>query len=388
MSNFKEKAILLEELAEQGVDKELLNQVSIICDEKSFFENKSEILVEELEKFKAMADFSPCTISLVKSDNTYLSVNKTLSDLYGVHSSEFTGKRVGFNSNYGHFYDFSKELFSVTEESISREVSATINSSERTFYLVGTKLKEGSEAIIMGLDVTELSSLKGSMALMERLSSLGEMVAGIVHEVNNPLTVIQNKGRLIFRYLERGETKKVEDAAQSISDNCSRMVKIIDGVKGFAREAEADPFTNVKIHEVLLEAQGLLHAKLRENDVRIVLPVGAGPVIYGNRTQLFQVFINLITNAIDAISDCKEKWIRIETRIRKDGKVEINFRDSGGGISEELKNKIFQSFYTTKQNGKGTGLGLSLSLKIVEKHGGMIEVEDEANTCFKVTLAA
>jgi signal transduction histidine kinase len=383
MSKFKLDQDLLDHLRAKGVCKDSIESIENLCIENSRLKNKVE-----LDKFKMMADWSPCTISWIKDDLTYAGVNKTLSDLYEIDSSEFIGKKIGFNSNYAYFLEFSKELFSSQKEHLSTEISAVIDGVDKKFYLVGTKFKEAKEAIIIGLDVTELSSLKESVALMERLSSLGEMVAGIVHEVNNPLTVIQNKAKVIKRHIESGELEKAIDGTQRIFDTCIRMGKIIEGVKSFVRQADNDPHTEVNIHEVLGEAQGLLHSKFLASGVQVKLPTGEIPMIHGNQTQLYQVFINLMTNAIDAIDGCEEKWIEIETESLTDSKIAILFRDSGAGISEEIKSKIFQSFYTTKGSGKGTGLGLSLCQKIVERHGGSIEIVDDSNTCFRITLAA
>ena len=96
-----------------------------------------------------------------------------------------------------------------------------------------------------------------------------------------------------------------------------------------------------------------------------------------------------MTNAIDALSECEEKWIEVETTAVGDNgsSIEVIFRDAGTGLTEEVKKNMFNSFYTTKGSGKGTGLGLSLCQKIAERHGGSIEVKDEEHTCFRIILA-
>jgi signal transduction histidine kinase len=388
MSEFDQYKKLVQRLGQQGVGKSDLDQIRELIEVGVQGDQEKRHLERELEKFKLMADWSPCTISWIKDDYTYAGVNKTLCELYGVDAQEFIGKKVGFNSDYNYFLEFSKSLFTSEEESLSAEFVATIEKSEKKFYLVGTKFKGQKEAIIIGLDITELSSLKDSVALMKRLSSLGEMVAGIVHEVNNPLTVVQNKAKIATRYIQKGKIDEALSSLETISKTCVRMGKIIEGVKSFAREAEADPHTKVMINETLIEARDLLLSKFLANDVKVLLPTEIGPSIVGNQTQLYQVFINLMTNAIDAIAESDDKWIEVETRALDDKRVEILFRDSGSGISQDLRDKVFQSFFTTKESGKGTGLGLSLSKKIVEKHGGTLEVQDEKNTCFRLILAA
>ncbi|MCR9206434.1 MAG: hypothetical protein NXH75_17765, partial [Halobacteriovoraceae bacterium] len=136
----------------------------------------------ELEKFQLMVDWTPCTISWIKKDLTYVGVNKTLCDLCEVDRTDFIGQQVGSHTRQEYFKEFSEELFKTNSESHSTNLTASIDGESKKFYLVGTKFNNQEEAVIIGLDITELAKLQQTVGLMERLSSLGEMVAGIVHE--------------------------------------------------------------------------------------------------------------------------------------------------------------------------------------------------------------
>lgn len=354
-----------------------------------------EYLDHELEKFRQMVDWTPCTISWIRDDLTYIGVNQTLSDLCEVKVEDFIGKKVGSHTQQEYFKDFATALFKSNESAQETNLSTKIEGEDKDFFLVGRKFNEEKEAVIIGLDITELARLQKSMGLMERLSALGEMVAGIVHEINNPLTVIKNQAMMIEKYQGKydGEEQqeKVAKSTESIQRTAEKMTKIIEGVKSFVRQGQHDPATEAFVNETLIESAMLLESKFKEAKVELSLPEGDGPTITGNQTQLFQVFVNLMTNSIDAIVELKERWLKVELEEyscdKRGPMIRLLFQDSGPGISKELEEKIFQSFFTTKEKGKGTGLGLSLCKRILQAHGGDLWIDhDRANTCFVVDI--
>lgn len=383
MNNNDQWNDLLVRLEKSCTDKEAvaeLKAMHLSCCEQE------KLLKEELEKFRLMVDWTPCTISWIKDDLTYAGVNKTLCDLCEMSAEEFIGQQVGHHTNQEYIYDFSKALFEGDKESDNTNLDAVIDGEEKKFYIVGTKFNNNKEAVIIGLDITEFSNLQKAMGLMERLSALGEMVAGIVHEINNPLTVVMNKAKMIEKYHEKNQPEKIVAASQSIQNTGHKMAKIIEGVKSFVRQGQHDPHTEAYVHETINEAVLLIESKIKAAQVKVTLPEGTGPVVCGNQTQLYQVFVNLLTNAIDAINDLEERWIDIKTQV-DGGVLKVIFTDSGKGISSEEEEKIFESFYTTKEKGKGTGMGLSLCKKILANHKGDLTIDHSSkNTCFVVTL--
>lgn len=352
------------------------------------------LLEHELEKFRQMVDWTPCTISWIRDDLTYIGVNQTLSDLCEVDVKDFIGKKVGSHTQQEYFKEFATALFESDDQAKETNLSTQIEGEDKDFFLVGRKFNEEKEAVIIGLDITELARLQKSMGLMERLSALGEMVAGIVHEINNPLTVIKNQAMMIGKYQDKYEgddqREKIGKSTESIQRTAEKMTKIIEGVKSFVRQGQHDPATEAFVNETLSESAMLLESKFKEAKVELTLPQGDGPTVTGNQTQLFQVFVNLMTNSIDAIIDLEERWMKVEVEdyAGKEGTViRLRFHDSGPGITKELEDKIFQSFFTTKEKGKGTGLGLSLCKRILQAHGGDLWIDHEVeHTCFVVDI--
>ncbi|GEM_PF-1938515 len=395
MSAIKDRSKALENalaaLKEEGADA---SSLAVIEGEIKALRSAYDEKVKEMERFQIMFDWSPCTLSWIDHNLNYLGVNKALCDIFKLPAEDFIGKEVGSHSKQAFFREFSKELFNIKEDTHSLELTVNIKGQDRSFYLLGTKFKQGNEAIIIGLDVTELVHMEKSMALMERLSSLGEMVAGIVHEINNPLTVIKNRAHRIPKLLKLGDIERAQSDAESINATCTKIEKIIHGVKTFVRHGQDDPRTIGDLRDSLDQAVLMLESKLKNSFIKVTLPKESIPNVLGNHTQFYQVFVNLLSNSIDALNDgagrsgesISARWIHVEYEERDEEHC-LRFIDSGFGIPKEKQNQIFDSFYTSKLPGMGTGLGLSLCKKILDLHGGNIAVDNEhKNTCFVVTI--
>jgi two-component system NtrC family sensor kinase len=250
-----------------------------------------------------------------------------------------------------------------------------------------------SNALVRHLEQTDLkmSELNAQLIQQDKLAALGKMAAGIAHEINNPLAVIGEKAGWMEDLLSEEEFKtsrNYQEFAASIAkieEHVDRARKITHNMLGFARRMEPR-LDDVDVNRVLEQTIDLLSNHARINDIDIhkhfTQPL---PIIASDQSQLQQVFMNLINNAIDAIgSDGK---IEIETGLDK-GHITITIKDNGPGIPESIKKKIFDPFFTTKVTGKGTGLGLSISYSIIEKLGGHITVESGQGkgTTFVVSL--
>jgi len=221
----------------------------------------------------------------------------------------------------------------------------------------------------------------------EKLASIGEMAAGIAHELNTPLGNVRAISALASQDLENGKYDPMalkEDLADILAqtDKCSQ---IISGMLSFARQQNPE-FTHQDINELLDSSISLLHVRSREKGANIVFEEkGNLPLLKIDGHQMQQVFVNILLNAVDAIAP--EGQIAIRSRNTTD-KISIQFIDTGSGIKPEQLDKIFVPFFTTKEVGKGTGLGLSVSYGIVKNHGGTIEVESipDEGTVFTVYL--
>lgn len=228
----------------------------------------------------------------------------------------------------------------------------------------------------------------------EKLAALGKMASGIAHEINAPITVIAEKTGRMRELLHRGGDAASDQAIaepsaimEAIEAQVERVRKIVYNMTAFTRRME--PRTdNVDINAVLDQTLSLLQNYARMNNIETDRHLGADlPVIVSDQSELQQVFLNLISNAIDAVG----KNGRIELATRRAGEtIEIDIRDNGPGIPKANLNRIFDPFFTTRNNGKGSGLGLSITRDIVEKMGGDIFVEstEGKGTRFTVRLPA
>jgi two-component system NtrC family sensor kinase len=209
---------------------------------------------------------------------------------------------------------------------------------------------------------------------------MGKMAASVAHEVNNPLAVISEKTGWALDLLEEEEFQQSKNLAElrrslhKIDEHVERARKVVHSMLGFARRME--PHTeDVDINQVIDQTVSLLENYARTSNIDIQTDLAANiPIIASDQAQLQQVFLNLVSNAIDAIGNGGT----IEVRTRKlDSNIHVHVKDNGPGMTPETQRKIFEPFYTTKSDGRGTGLGLSVSLGIIEKMGGTITVESK-----------
>jgi len=222
-----------------------------------------------------------------------------------------------------------------------------------------------------------------------KMAALGEMAGGIAHEVNNPLGIIKLSAEQLQETIEEGKfsPEDISLFTSTITRTVKRIAKIITALRSFSRDGSHDPFELVPVSTLLDNVLVLCREGLTNQKVQIFIDV-PDPLtsIECCPIQLEQVFLNLISNSRDAIQNLDEKWIRISVETLVD-EVLIRFTDSGSGIPADLRNKIFQPFFSTKEIGKGTGLGLSISKGLVEYHRGTLEIDSEnPNTSFKIRL--
>ena len=237
----------------------------------------------------------------------------------------------------------------------------------------------------------EMSRLNAQLIQSDKLAALGKMAAGIAHEINNPLAVIgENAGWMKDlledeSFQESDNFKEYQAAVEKIENYVERARKITHNMLGFARRMEPH-LDDVDLNQTIDQIIDFLENHARSNNIEIQTDFQENlPVIASDQSQLQQVLLNLINNAIDAIE--KNGLIEIVTR-QKENFLEIMVKDDGPGIPKEQQNRIFDPFYTTKTSGKGTGLGLSVSHSIIEKMGGTITFESNEieGTSFYVRL--
>lgn len=225
----------------------------------------------------------------------------------------------------------------------------------------------------------ELKSMQETLVQSGKLAALGELAAGIAHELNQPLTAIMGFAHEASAVLKsKGPLEHVGNYLDEVVQGADKMEKIISHLRNFTRKSTED-FQWLDVHGVIEESLVMLGKQLKSRGIEVERKFDSSlPKIYGNPFQLEQVFINLATNARDAIEAKKERdgRISIATRSSADGKfIEIVFADNGCGLAEGTKGKIFNPFFTTKEVGKGMGLGLSISYGILSRINASILVE-------------
>jgi PAS domain S-box-containing protein len=227
-----------------------------------------------------------------------------------------------------------------------------------------------------------------------RLAELGEMAAAISHELNQPLTGIRNYARNAFYMIEKsvGSSEEVKANLRLISEQVDRASKIINQMRELARRSDRH-FTALDVNSIIRESVEFLLPQMRLSGVEIRLDLDRNlSAILGDRIRLAQVFLNLLTNARQAMEGSPER--RLAIRTYQDGTADrpvvAEIADTGKGFSPEEAGKLFVPFFTTKKSGSGTGLGLSISRSIIKDHRGTIEASGSpgAGATFRIRLPA
>jgi len=215
-----------------------------------------------------------------------------------------------------------------------------------------------------------------------KLASLGEMSAGIAHEINNPLAIITGSVGLLSKSV--GDPEKFFSRIEMIKKSCDRIVKIISGLKKFSRSGERSVRQRISLCAISKEVLVLTDFKSKRYETKIELEFTSDFKISCNEVEIEQVLVNLVNNAIDAVKDLSERWVRIRI-FEQASQVVLQVTDSGRGIPRELRGRLFDPFFTTKRVGEGTGLGLSISKGILDEHNASIAIlENSPNTCFEL----
>jgi nitrogen-specific signal transduction histidine kinase len=248
--------------------------------------------------------------------------------------------------------------------------------------------------------MVDLKNTQAQLIQSGKLASIGELAAGVAHELNQPLMVIRGNAQLMARMHNKSQdiADQLPAYFDTVERNTKRMILIINHLRSFSRQSGTER-QSVDINQVINNAFLMVGEQLRLHNIETVLSLAEKlPPVKGNPYQLEQVVLNLLTNARDAIESYqpsgngyrRPKQIKITTRLKKNPvkAVEIRFSDTGCGIRQEDKEKIFDPFFTTKAVGKGTGLGLSITYGILQEHNGSLDVVayEPGQTTFSIIL--
>ncbi len=240
-----------------------------------------------------------------------------------------------------------------------------------------------AKVLVLLRDITEEKLMQAETLRAVQLASVGQLAAGVAHEINNPINGIINYAQIIQ------DEAKGNEVMAGISDKIiregERVASIVSNLLSFARQQE-DKSERICITDVLEDAIDLIRYQLTKNCIELEMQLDKElPLIFGHHQQLQQVFLNLFSNARFALNqrfpgkDSLKKIIITGKSLQKDGNdfIRIVFQDMGTGINEEKVGKIFEPFFSSKTQGEGTGLGLSISKEIITKHGGNLHVDSQ-----------
>jgi histidine kinase len=336
------------------------------------------------EKYRLFFNNDPNPIFVFDRENfEILDANQRASSQYGYPRQELVGR----------------SFLELTDPADQERVRRFLEAGESLLARVHQLKKDGSvvmvnmraaygeylgrqAVIVAAADISETLKTEQQLVQAAKMATLGEMSAGVAHELNQPLSVIATAGNLLRKNLTGGRSPDPEvlrQVAEELIAQVERCSRIINHLREFGRKSKVER-SRVDLHQPIEGVFHLLGQQLRVHDIAVEaeLPDELPPV-WGDVNRLEQVFVNLVMNARDAIEERRARGQRLQGQIhiaarRQGDMVEVAVSDNGVGIPPQLRDRIFEPFFTTKEVGKGTGLGLSISYGIVRDYNGSLEV--------------
>ncbi|NDG83457.1 MAG: PAS domain S-box protein, partial [Proteobacteria bacterium] len=365
-------------------------------------EEQSEQLRERTRFLETILFNLPVTIlvkDFQKHSGRYTLVNRVGETLLGIPASALIGRTIEEVAPP----EISKKI-SEQEERIMRSGKSEIVEQEEVLTPGGERKiiwkrkiptldENGKPALLITIakDITE--KVKVCEALEKerirniqnaKMATIGELSAGIAHEINNPLAILSGALQTLPRF--RDQPARFETRLVQMESAVHRIGRIVTGLRKFSRSSE---FSHQEVHDlgvILDEVLVLTELKAKSHDVRVQIADTCSALVMCNEIQIQQVFINLVNNAIDAVKSLPERWVRIRL-FRERGRVCVQIRDSGGGIPHAVADRIFEPYFTTKPSGEGTGIGLSIVKGLLDEHGASIRLlPNDDHTCFELVF--
>ncbi|MEN8006232.1 MAG: ATP-binding protein [Candidatus Krumholzibacteriota bacterium] len=330
-------------------------------------------------KYRSIINHAGEAIFLLDNDGRVLEWNKGAEDLFRLPRRNVLNKKIqkldldldlaldrAVNDIQRLGRSFNYEARIEKENGPATQISLTLS---RISPGAGPLAEKTGSFVVIARDITSEKQLESRMSETEKLAGIGQLAAGIAHQLNTPL------GSILLSAQMLEDTVKNEDDSEDIhriirqTEQCRGIIK---GLLNFARPTGSER-GSMNLAEAISETAYLMEKNLKLAGVELNLTEGTDPYVFGNRNELEQVFFNLLANAIDSMPGGGS--IDVHMQDGGPGEVMVEFRDTGEGIPRENHDRVFLPFFTTKDYGKGTGLGLSIVARIVHEHGGRIEMD-------------
>jgi signal transduction histidine kinase len=336
------------------------------------FENR---LLAEYEKLQEIFDSIPGFVIIVSDVGEWIQYSKSTGNVLNSDRLKFEIRRT------------------LESGQNKKTVELDLGSVDEDCYIVSFEKLFNDEVLVIGLPIGELKKMRTLLETQKakadysaRLAAIGEMAGGVAHEINNPLTVISITSEFLQSKLKDAhvDSEIWKRHTDKIYETSNKIAKVVKSLQNLTREDVLEQMSNVDLDVVILESIDISSEKMKRKGV-ILDYKGKGPLwVEGKHVEIGQVLINLINNSFESIEFTGR--IEIKTREYKDD-VFLCVVDTGRGIQEEIREKLFQPFFSTKEVGKGSGLGLSVSRSLVQGMGGDIELLQSHNpTIFQIKL--
>jgi PAS domain S-box-containing protein len=376
-------------LHDERVLLQLANQVAVavknakLIDELTFVR---KYLEELLEKANAL-------ILVANRDQQVVVFNQALSALTGFRKEDVLGKDLHWLLPQSEHPRLSQVMSSAMRgesvNSFETRLLSRDGAEVRVSFATSSMLTQHGEVegvIAIGQDITVVKELEKRIIHAEKLASIGQLAASVVHEINNPMTAVATyaDALLVRSRMTPGANPADQEKLKKILESSHRILRFTRDLVSYARPAQDKP-ERVQLNAVVDMAVGFCEHVVAQARVSVHREYSELPPLSGVRANLVQVFVNLITNACHAMTPGGAVYL---STVRDGQDVVVKVRDTGTGIDPKHLQRIFDPFFTTKPEGKGTGLGLSICQGIVENHGGRLTVESTlgAGTTFTVRL--
>jgi len=350
-------------------------------------------LRQEQEFIRRLIASFPDMIGVFDRDGRFTFISQRVQDVLGASPEEFVGEEFGGRAHPEDRPRLVEMFRRLTSGEIPyAQVEYRAQHAEGSWRMLRASAGPLFDAagkitgvVASARDVTESRQFEQQLAQKEKFASMGQMMAGAAHELNNPLTAILGVSDLLR---ERATDEATRRQVEIVLQQARRAAGIVQNLLAFARPPVLGR-TTVRLDELIQRALQLQQASLRQKNITVDFqPPASLPTIVGDPKLLTQVFLNLITNAEQAISSVRDHGALKISLDCSEGNLTATFADDGPGISPENAGKLFDPFFTTKRPGGGSGLGLTISLAVAKEHGGRIEVQTSSpgGATFRVVL--